>query len=72
MNIVLQENSLQGTNGSVGANVGNRNQGLNGSLNVRRSKLGVKPASMGIIIATPYRSSTSSTDFTPPDNGQLA
>jgi ferric enterobactin receptor len=27
---------------------------------------------MGIIITTPYRSSTSRTDFTPAGNGQLA
>jgi len=71
INIVLKKNSLQGTNGSVGANAGNRNQGLNGSLNVRRGKLGVNTRLNGYYNSYPYRSSTSRTDFTPAGNGQL-
>jgi ferric enterobactin receptor len=71
INIVLKKNSLQGTNGSVGANTGNRNQGLNGSLNVRRGKLGINTRLNGFYSSYPYRSNTSRTDFTPVGNGQL-
>ena len=71
INIVLKKNSLQGVNGSVGASGGNRNQGLNGSLNVRRGKLGVNTRLNGYRNSYPYRSSLSRTDFTPAGDGQL-
>jgi outer membrane receptor protein involved in Fe transport len=71
INIVLKKNSLQGTNGSVGASTGNRNQNLNGSLNVRRGKVGVNSRLSGFYNTYPYRSSTTRTDFTPTREGEL-
>ncbi|MBX0291288.1 TonB-dependent receptor [Hymenobacter sp. HSC-4F20] len=65
INIVLKKNSLQGVNGSVGANTGNRNQGLNGSLNARRGKVGVNTKLSGFHNVYPYKSSNERTDFLP-------
>ena len=71
INIVLKKNTLEGTNGSVGAAVGNRNQSLNGSLNTRRGKLGLNTRLSGFYNSYPYRSSLERTDFGPAGNGQL-
>jgi ferric enterobactin receptor len=72
INIVLKKNNLQGTNGNIGAGVGNRNQNINGSLNVRRGKLGVNTRLSGNYNTYPYRSSTSRTDFTTAGTGQFS
>ncbi|WP_022822046.1 TonB-dependent receptor domain-containing protein [Hymenobacter norwichensis] len=71
INIVLKKNSLQGTNGSVGASAGNRNQNLNGSLNVRRGKFGVNTKLSGFANRYPYKSSSTRTDFTSFGEGRL-
>ncbi|WP_324676522.1 TonB-dependent receptor domain-containing protein [Hymenobacter sp. GOD-10R] len=71
INIVLKKSSLQGVNGSVGASGGNRNQSTNGSLNVRRGKLGVNSRLSVYRNSYPYRSSLNRTDFTPTGEGQL-
>jgi len=71
INIVLKKNSLQGVNGSVGVSGGNRNQSTNGSLNVRRGKLGVNSRLSVYRNSYPYRSSLSRTDFTTAGDGQL-
>jgi ferric enterobactin receptor len=71
INIVLKRNTLQGTNGNIGAGVGNRNQNINGSFNVRRGKLGVNTRLSGNYNTYPYRSSTSRTDFTSAGTGQF-
>jgi len=71
INIVLKKNSLQGTNGSVGGNVGNRNQNVNGNLNVRRGKFGVNTKLSGFANRYPYKSTTTRTDFTPFGEGRL-
>ncbi len=71
INIVLKKNTLQGTNGNLGASAGNRNQNLNGSFNVRRGKLGVNTRLNGFYNTYPYRSSLSRTDFTPAGEGRL-
>jgi len=65
INIVLKKNSLQGTNGSVGGNLGNRNQNLNTSLNVKRGTLGVNTKLSLFRNQFPYRSSASRTDLAP-------
>ncbi|QIX61149.1 TonB-dependent receptor [Hymenobacter sp. BT18] len=70
INIVLKKNSLQGTNGSVGATAGNRNQSLNGSLNAKRGKFGVNTKLTGFRNLYPYRSSTTRTDFVPSPGGE--
>lgn len=71
INIVLKKNSLQGTNGSLGASTGNRNQSINGALNVRRGKFGVNTRLSGFSSRYPYKSSTTRTDFTPAGEGRL-
>ncbi|HEX8427298.1 TonB-dependent receptor domain-containing protein [Hymenobacter sp.] len=71
INIVLKKNSLQGTNGSLGASTGNRNQGINGALNVRRGKFGVNTKLSGFKNQYPYKSSTTRTDLTPLGEGRL-
>jgi ferric enterobactin receptor len=72
INIVLKKNNLQGTNGNIGAGVGNRNQNVNGSFNVRRGKLGLNTRLSGNYNTYPYRSSTSRTDFTSAGTGQFS
>ncbi len=72
INIVLKKNTLQGTNGNLGAAVGNRNQSVNGSLNVRRGKLGVNTRLSSYYNTYPYRSSLSRTDFTTAGIGQFS
>ncbi len=69
INIVLKKNNLQGTNGNIGAGVGNRNQNVNGSFNVRRGKLGVNTRLSSYYNTYPYRSSTNRTDFTSAGTG---
>ncbi|MGI4873907.1 MAG: TonB-dependent receptor domain-containing protein [Janthinobacterium lividum] len=71
INIVLKK-GLQGTNGNVGANVGNRNQGLNGSLNTRRGKLGINTRLNGYYNTSRYESRLSRTDFSPLSTGYFA
>jgi ferric enterobactin receptor len=71
INIVLKKNGLQGTNGSVGASTGNRNQNANAALNVRRGKFGVNTRISGSYNTYPSRSSSSRTDFTPLGEGRL-
>ncbi|GAB3304628.1 TonB-dependent receptor [Hymenobacter tenuis] len=63
INIVLKKSSLQGVNGSLGANTGNRNQGLNGSLNARRGKFGVNTKLSAFHNVYPYKSNNTRTDF---------
>ncbi|MET4105466.1 TonB-dependent receptor [Hymenobacter sp. UYP22] len=65
INIVLKKNSLQGTNGSVGASGGNRNQSLNGSLNAKRGKVGVNTKLSGFRNLYPFKSLTERTSFLP-------
>ncbi|HEX8349230.1 MAG TPA: TonB-dependent receptor, partial [Hymenobacter sp.] len=65
INIVLKKNTLEGVNGNVGLSGGNRNQSVNGSLNVRRGKLGVSTRFNGSHNNYPSRSNSSRTDFTP-------
>ncbi|AHJ99260.1 TonB-dependent receptor domain-containing protein [Hymenobacter swuensis] len=72
INIVLKKNTLQGTSGSVGASGGNRNQGLNGSLNAKRGVFGVNTKLSGFRNLYPFRSSTARTSFLPDGTtGQL-
>jgi ferric enterobactin receptor len=72
INIVLKKNSLQGTNGSIGANGGNRNQGINGSLNAKRGVVGVNTKLSGFRSLYPFKSSTNRTSFLPDGTtGQL-
>lgn len=71
INIVLKKNSLQGVNGSLGASGGNRNQSTNGSLNVRRGKLGFNSRLSVYRSNYPYRSSLNRTDFTSAGDGHL-
>jgi len=72
INIVLKKSNLQGTNGNLGAGVGNRNQNVNGSLNVRRGKLGLNTRLSSYYNTYPYRSSLSRTDFTSAGTGQFS
>jgi outer membrane receptor protein involved in Fe transport len=71
INIVLKKSTLQGTNGNIGAGVGNRNQNVNGSLNVRRGKLGLNTRLSSYYNTYPYYSSTTRNDFTPAGTGLL-
>ncbi|UOQ78583.1 TonB-dependent receptor [Hymenobacter sp. 5516J-16] len=65
INIVLKKSSLQGVNGSVGANTGNRNQGLNGSLNVKRGKFGVNTKLSSFHNVYPIKAATCAPIFYP-------
>lgn len=63
INIVLKKNSLQGMSGSVGASGGNRNQGINTSLNAKRGMVGVNTKLSGFRSLYPFRSSTLRTNY---------
>ncbi|SNC75745.1 Outer membrane receptor proteins, mostly Fe transport [Hymenobacter gelipurpurascens] len=63
INIVLKKNSLQGMSGSVGANAGNRNQGINTSLNAKRGKLGLNTKLSSFRSLYPFKSSTIRTNY---------
>jgi len=71
VNIVLKKNTLPGVNGRVGANAGNRNQGLNGALNVQRGKVGFTSSLSGFANQYPNRSNSTRTDYTSQGIGQL-
>jgi outer membrane receptor protein involved in Fe transport len=72
INIVLKKSSLQGMSGNVGANGGNRNQGVNAALNAKRGVVGVNTKLSGFRSLYPFKSSTNRTSFLPDGaTGQL-
>jgi len=71
VNIVLKKNTLEGVNGRIGASAGNRNQGLNGALNVQRSKFGFNSNLSTFFGQYPGRNSSTRTDYTSQGIGQL-
>ncbi|QJX46208.1 TonB-dependent receptor [Hymenobacter taeanensis] len=72
INIVLKKNSLQGISGNIGANGGNRNQGINGALNAKQGVVGINTKLSGFRSLYPFKSSTNRTSYLPDGTtGQL-